>query len=243
MKNLFSKKSVLAATMVAVLMLSACSDNDNNSTSDQTDIPNPPPVVTFDYAITITNLTPEQPLSPITVVVHNSEYPTFVAGEAASNALEVLAESGDSTGFESANGVSRIFSSGTPTPPGATDVIELSLNEDQLDNISILTMLVNTNDAFTGISNFDLSSLESGEKINFRANVYDAGTEANSEARGTIPGPADGGQGYNPQRDDVNKVYIHSGVVSKEDGLADSVLFAKHRFDNPAMAIEIERTK
>ncbi|RYV03952.1 hypothetical protein SOPP22_00620 [Shewanella sp. OPT22] len=238
----FSKKAALAASIVGTLLLTGCPDNDKKSTPDQPEPPAPTPVVTFDYKVTVTNLTPEQPLSPIAVVLHNSDTPLFVAGETASDALELLAEAGDNSGLETAEGVTDFFSAEAPTGPGQREVIDITLNEDQLNNVSVLSMLVNTNDAFTGVSNFNLSSLESGQKVTFRANVYDSGTEANTEAKGTIPGPADQGQGFDAVRDDVDRVYIHSGVISKEDGLADSVLFAKHRFDNPAMTVVIERT-
>jgi hypothetical protein len=73
--------------------------------------------------------------------------------------------------------------------------------------------------------------------------AYDAGTEANSEAKGTMPGPADGGEGFNASRDDVDFVHIHPGVISMYDGLADSVLGASHRFDNPVLAVTIMRTE
>jgi len=74
------------------------------------------------------------------------------------------------------------------------------------------------------------------------ANVYDAGTEINNEAPGTIPGPADGGEGFNADRsDNVNLVRGHGGVVSSADGLASSVLDQSHRFDNPAVMVTITR--
>jgi hypothetical protein len=72
--------------------------------------------------------------------------------------------------------------------------------------------------------------------------AWDAGTEANSEASGTIPGPADGGEGYNATRDDlVNFVAIHRGVISADDGLNSSILDESHRFDNPVARVMIER--
>jgi hypothetical protein len=73
--------------------------------------------------------------------------------------------------------------------------------------------------------------------------AYDAGTEANTEAKGSMPGPADGGEGFNAARDDVNFVHIHPGVISQYDGLADSVLMPSHRFDNPVLAVTITRTE
>jgi len=74
-------------------------------------------------------------------------------------------------------------------------------------------------------------------------NVYDSGTEANSEAVGTIPGPADDGTGFDAARNDVDFVALHSGVVSQDDGLSSSVLTQAHRFDNPAIKLTITRTK
>ena len=73
--------------------------------------------------------------------------------------------------------------------------------------------------------------------------VLDAGTEANSEAAGTIPGPADGGEGYNAERDDADLVSFHPGVVSADDGLMMSALTSAHRFDNPAVKLSITRVE
>ena len=49
--------------------------------------------------------------------------------------------------------------------------------------------------------------------------VWDSGTEANSETAATIPGPAGGGEGFNATRDDSDTVSFHSGVISQDDGL------------------------
>jgi hypothetical protein len=86
-----------------------------------------------------------------------------------------------------------------------------------------------------------LSGLSVGDTWSAYTSVYDAGTESNSEAQGTIPGPADGGTGFEAERDDVDFVGMHSGVVSMDDGLATSVLTQAHRFDNPAAYIVITR--
>ena len=86
-------------------------------------------------------------------------------------------------------------------------------------------MLVNTNDAFSGINAMELDQLESGHTRVVYSYALDAGTEANSELAGTIPGPADGGEGFNAIRDDVTSVVTsHAGVVSQDDGHATSVL-------------------
>jgi hypothetical protein len=88
----------------------------------------------------------------------------------------------------------------------------------------------------------DVSALAEGDAWTGRAIVYDAGTEADTEAAGTIPGPADGGEGFNAARDDSDdRVTMHAGVVTQDDGLATSVLTSQHKFDNPAVMVRIER--
>ena len=79
--------------------------------------------------------------------------------------------------------------------------------------------------------------------LSVRSIAYDAGTEADSEEAATIPGPAGGGEGFNVARDDqADRVSMHSGVVSNNDGFATSNLTEQHRFDNPVVQIRIERT-
>ena len=103
-------------------------------------------------------------------------------------------------------------------------------------------MLVNTNDAITGINGVDISALAAGDSITLRSIAYDAGTEANTEAAAHIPGPAVGGEGFNAARDDLaDRVAMHTGVVSQDDGKAGSALTGQHRFDNPVAAVRIER--
>ena len=104
-------------------------------------------------------------------------------------------------------------------------------------------MMVNTNDGFTGLSALDVSSLAVGDSLIRTTVAYDAGTEANTEAAGTIPGPADGGEGFNEARDDVNFVARHPGVVTNEDGLSSSVLSPEHKFDNPLAKVVITSTQ
>ena len=80
----------------------------------------------------------------------------------------------------------------------------------------------------------------------FRLNVYDSGTEADSETAATIPGPATMGQGegFNVARDDrADQVTMHPGVVTQDDGLPDSVLDSTHRFDNLVAKVTVKRVK
>jgi len=84
---------------------------------------------------------------------------------------------------------------------------------------------LNTNDAFSGVNSVELDELEAGQSTVYYTHVYDVGTEMNSELTGTIPGPADGREGFNVIRDDVTEVVIlHSGVVTADDSFATSAL-------------------
>ena len=109
-------------------------------------------------------------------------------------------------------------------------------------NLTVVTMLVNTNDAFGGLNGQSLDQLAVGQSAIFMAPAYDAGTEANSESAATVPGPAAGGEGFNAVRDDMDFVRIHPGVISDQDGLAGSALSGDHRWDNPVFKLVVTRT-
>ena len=249
MKSLFNKRALhLAVVTALVATLSACGDDDDNVvTPTPTPAPTPTPTptpVNVSYDVTVTNLTNGQPMSPVAVVLHQ-EGNLWTFGQAASVELEQMAEGGDNSGLL---GLPMVMASGSgagPIGPGASETIQVTIEDITDAKISVATMLVNTNDAFTGLNAWDLSNLEAGESWTTTTRVYDAGTEANSEAAGTIPGPADGGDdaGFLAERDDVDFVIGHPGVVSMDDGLSTSVLTVQHKFDNPAVRIRITRTE
>ncbi|GIU36527.1 spondin domain-containing protein [Shewanella colwelliana] len=222
------------------LVLAGCSDNDHDASVPPTPTPAPDRV----FSVTVTNLTANQPMSPIALLAVDKDYHPWQTGASASSALEQLAESGDSAGFQvEAGSISSITAGAGILAPGASETLTMTLADDSVASMSLLTMLVNTNDAFSGLNNVNLDGINVGETQRIMTAVYDAGTEANSELKGTIPGPADGGEGFNAARDDVNRVHLHPGVISHDDGLTDSVLNASHRFDNPALRITLTRSQ
>ncbi|BAJ03877.1 spondin domain-containing protein [Shewanella violacea] len=238
-KQMTHKRLTASMVLASLFTLSACSDNDYSPINTQT----PTQVATQDYRVTVTNLTANQPMSPLALLRHNADITAWQTGGAASLPLETLAESGDSTGFADMDGVDALIKGLGILAPGMTESIELELSPDEVASISVLTMLVNTNDAFAGVNSVSLVDLAVNTTVKFSSIAYDAGTEANSEAKGTIPGPADSGEGFNAARDDVDRVHAHPGVISADDGLANSVLSASHRFDNPVLTISIERLR
>jgi len=75
----------------------------------------------------------------------------------------------------SVSGAGTINSGGSETIQDVTDA-----------KLSVATMQVNTNDAFSGLDALDLSAFAVGSWA-ATSDVYDASTEVNSEAAGTMP--------------------------------------------------------
>ncbi len=239
----------IGLALLALLALQACeSDND-------ADVVAPAPVAvapdpTAGFSITVTNLTNAQPLSPIAIITHYSGFTLFSLGAPASNGLEDLAEGGSNASLlneADADGNVRLTASGAgPVGPGGSETVSFEVFERELTDLrlSVATMLVNTNDAFSGINATLLEDMQAGDVIEQYAIVYDAGTESDNESATDIPGPAGGGEGFNAARDDeADRVSMHAGVVGMDDGLPTSSLNNQHRFDNPAVRIRIERTQ
>ena len=236
----------LLAISLAALLGAACS-SDNNGTPVPPPPPPPPPAMA-NFDVTVTNLSNGQPLSPVAVIVHQDGYSVFTVGTAATAGLETLAEGGDNTALiAEANADAAVVttaSGAAPIGPAGTETIGIQVLASDLPGlgVSFSTMLVNTNDAITGTNGVPVGDMQPGDSMSWRTIAYDAGTEANTEAAAHIPGPAGGGEGFNAERDDIaDRVAMHSGVVSQDDGFAASDLTGQHRFDNPVAQVRIER--
>lgn len=223
----------MATFLLATLMLQGCSDNDDNPSAGATK---------RSYEITIVNLTHNQPFSPVAAIMHNAGYQGMTLGGAASTALETLAESGDNSTFltdaTSNAAVNDTASGNGPIASGTQGTVTLTGSGTLL---SIASMLVNTNDAIAALNSIELGKMAKDEIMTLHARAYDAGTEGNSEAASDVPGPAAGGEGFNPARNDHDFVIVHPGVISMDDGLSTSALTEAHRFDNPVAKIIIKR--
>ena len=210
-------------------------DNDRSAAVDAT------------YMVTATNLTNNQPLSPLAIVIHNEGYEGWELGSSANDALEVLAESGDPADFlGEADGNTEVVDTETGADivlPGGSDSVMITVTHSSGLLLTGATMLVNTNDAFTGVDAERIGDLEVGESKTFHSQPWDAGTEGNIETAATIPGPAGGGEGYNMARDDQDFIAVHRGVVTEDDGLVTSVLDESHRFLGPVARFVVTRTQ
>ena len=222
-------------------------DSGSNAGGMNPPMPPPPPAMAS-FDVTVTNLSNAQPLSPVAIVAHQGGYSVFAVGMAATAGLETLAEGGDNSVLiaeADADMMVMATSMGAaPIGPAGSETVSVTVLESELPGltISVSTMLVNTNDAITGINGASVGDMLAGESMTWRTVAYDAGTEANSEQAAHIPGPAGGGEGFNAARDDVaDRVAMHRGIVGQDDGFATSDLNGQHRFDNPVSEVRIER--
>ncbi len=199
------------------------------------------------WRITITNLTPpiangpgSQPLSPPLFVVHSKKAVVWSVGEIASHGLAAIAEDANNGPLESALPLLRGVKSATtttpdgnpqgPIPSGATRAYTVETSG-EFKRLSVLTMLVNTNDGFTGLDAVQLR----GKGSTYEAMAYDAGSENNNQLKAFIPGPCCG----NPFKRDPEGALIrhHEGIVP---GVGE--LGAQYDWDGAVARIVIERT-
>jgi hypothetical protein len=189
---------------------------------------------TATYRVTIENLsTGFQPLSPSGAVVHSRWADVWNVGSPATAAVAAVAEDANLGVFvdtySETPGVSQAFVGGAaPFGPGASTTFEFDARKG--DRLSLVNMLVNTNDAFTGLDAVKLG----GRTRVYEVGAYDAGTEANDELGSHIPGPA----GNSPfmRAPEGGVIAHHAGVLGGGD-LDPAV----HGWDGPVARITIER--
>jgi hypothetical protein len=106
--------------------------------------------------------------------------------------------------------------------------------------LSVVTMLICTNDAFTGVNSLELP--KSGATAMTRSGAYDAGTEENNEvlihivdpcgAAGPVSLPEDGQNRRIPTFDNISH---HGGITGAGQ------LQAAHAWANPVIEIKVQR--
>lgn len=193
------------------------------------------------WRVTITNLTPagsgppgSQPLSPPLFVVHANRVTVWSVGGIATAPVAAIAEDANNgpaeTAYAALDGVEAAFTgAGGPIPSGATRSYEVTTSGGA-NRLSVVTMLVNTNDAFTGLDSLHLRG-QGGTRMTM---AYDAGSERNNELAAFIPGPCCG----NPFVRDPEGALIapHPGI--KGVGDLDPAVYG---WTDPVARIEIER--
>jgi hypothetical protein len=243
----------LALLLVALGTVAACSDE---TPTDILDAPRAEartgPAGAAEYEISVENLTTGQPFTPPAVAIHRPAISLYEVGEAASVAIQEIAENGNLDPavalLSGSNQVSDFGAAFGPTIPpllpGETTSITLR-SERGAKLVSFASMLICTNDGFTGIDDVRLPR-GLGESITVHARAYDAGTEVNTEDFADIVPPCQGlvgvgsddpGTGMsNPALAENGVIAAHPGVVGGDDLLPDV-----HGWTDPVARVTVTR--
>jgi hypothetical protein len=190
------------------------------------------------YAVSITNITRGQIISPPVVISHNQNFQLFNLGNPATVELAALAEDGDVAPLAAhLAGLGSVYDynvAGGPIMPGKSVTIEVK-SKGGFQLISAAGMLVTTNDAFFAVRGV---YARPWSDVIVDARAYDAGSEVNSEECAFIPGPPCGHGGVRDTDGAEGYVYIHSGIHGNGD-----LEPADFDWQNPVAIISIQRVK
>lgn len=209
--------------------------------------------------VEITNLTSGIYFTPLLVVAHDRSTHLFQPGTEASLELQAMAEGGDLTGLieavEDAGGKYTVVSDPDigVLAPGDTESATLSLHRRHRARLSLVGMLLPTNDGFVGLDALKIPKLRG--TYTYYLNGYDAGTEANDEivngggAPGTPGIPADPG-GHNgtgalaltPTPAENTLIHVHRGNAGDDDpsGGSSDLDSRVHRWLNPVARVIVQ---
>ena len=178
-----------------------------------------------EWEVTVTNMTKGQPFSPPLWATHDSSADMWSVGEQASNGLAFIAEDANNTplfGLLNSD-KDHVYKARIALPPpeppmpppilpgmSRTFTVESSGDKNRL---SIVWMLVRTNDAFSGLDGVEL------KEGTTEVGAYDAGTEMNNERAAFIPGPPFARMGVRDP--DAQLIAPHKGIVDKGGDLND----------------------
>jgi hypothetical protein len=211
-------------------------------------------VMAQELEIKFTNLTQGIYYTPILMSAHNDSMSIFSSGTAATPELQMMAEGGNISGLVTlldgvnANNVANPASG--LLAPGQSTTAMLSTDEGN-GYLSIVTMLLPTNDGFAGVSGWKIPT-EAGS-YTFNVNAYDAGTEANNEIINgggppgvlgipAAPGMDAGTGGTGVTTEESNKtVHIHRGSLGDDDLTAgkSDLDNTVHRWLNPVARVTV----
>ena len=205
--------------------------------------------------IEITNLTTGTYFTPLLIAAHGDNQVVFEPGVAATAELQAMAEGGDISGIADALTATGAVLEENPAAgllmPGASTMVTLNTdNASGNDYLSIVAMLLPTNDGFVGLSHWEIPTEPGVYPISL--NAYDAGTEANDEIRGSgapgeaglpVPPPLEdsvgmGGTGVSAEAEGF--VHVHRGVLGDGDdegGMSD--IGFSQRWLNPVAQVVV----
>lgn len=174
------------------------------------------------YVATLTNITGNY-LTPPNFAAHTNDVALFALNRQASPGVQAVAENGavpvlaaEIAGAVDAAGLGTSGVGGdAPIPPGGSVTFEFTTSADRL---SIVSMLICTNDGFAGLDSKLLPTQGNAAK-SYRLQGYDAGTEINTENRADlVPAPfCQLGSGLGTGMS--NPALAEDGVVRRHQGI------------------------
>jgi len=208
-----------------------------------------------DIDVQITNLTNGIYFTPLLAVAHPDGNNLFTTGQAASANLQAMAEGGDIAGLSAdvtALGATVVENpAGGLLAPAMSTTFNMNTDGTSNDRLSIVAMLLPTNDAFAGLNAIEIPTTPG--TYTFDVPAYDAGTEANDElvSGGGAPGAAGlpfdpggvaGTNGTGAATVDANtNVHIHRGSLGDTDaaGGTSDLDSRVHRWLNPVIRVTV----
>jgi Spondin_N len=239
----------------------------------------PSAMASREYDVTITDLTGGppvssgpggQPLSPPVAAIHEGRHQVFEVGQPASVGIREIAENGNNkplvarlnvdpfnviADFEEAGAplvpVGVPGDDALPNPPDFEQSVTLELRGSANANrLSVATMLICTNDGFTGVDSVKLPQRVGDSKVR-DTNGYDAHTEMNTQNYADIVPPCQDLIGREtsaaPGTDKSDPALAEGGVIEHHLGIVGpgGVNFlapAIHGWTDPVARVEVERT-
>jgi hypothetical protein len=175
------------------------------------------------YAVTVTNVTRGQVLSPPVVIMHDRSFSLFTPGDGPLLALLGVTDS-----------VFDVNIGAGPVPPGGSITVEVS-GRGRFRYITVAGMLVTTNDAFFSGR---VPVRGTNRQWRFAASAYDAGSEGNTESCDHIPGPPCGNALVRVPDSAEGFVHVHAGIHGDAD-----LVPSMHDWRNPTALVTVERSR
>ncbi len=236
--------AIVALLGVTALGVAACGDDD--------DAGDAPPAASADeaasYEVTIRNLTPGQPLTPPVAVAHVEQNQYFEVDAEAPAGIQAIAENGDNSVALGAwdgsvqGGDTPLVPAGTPGAEMFPDAVTFTVEADAGETyLSLVQMLICTNDGFTGVNSLALPA--AGESVTREVVGYDAGTENNTEAFVDIVPPCQGLIGVTGDSEGTGESspdLAEGGTIGEHVGIQQTAdLTDVHAWDGPVAEITV----
>jgi hypothetical protein len=215
------------------------------------------PAGATNWHVKVTNLTTGQPFSAPLWAVHTQKEHVWQVGHQATNGAALIAEDAlaaplltllQNDRAVSAAGLALPPVTDPPTappiPPGAVREFDIS-SHGKFGRLSMMWMLVRSNDAFSGLDSFHLEATarqhrhshgsvrgKTAKTRTILVNAYDAGTEKNNEDGAYIPGPP------------FNHFFVRdqdAQLIAPHPGLRPDGGLAAYIWQDPVAQIEITK--